>query len=316
MLDCFKNYIGVKPCDTTSVSKLFINDLEGINLEMASSVADSNYDSGVDLLKAKIDHALGLMQEDLRAYLMPFIRLDSVVDHQDVGFLKDAANFEGLMARKRGIRLKKFRGKISKLFINKVSVCADTIGTHQLLIKDGSTEVSFDFEVTASGEPVEVDVCYLANDCEVFIYIDNSAFNPCITKIKDAGCACKMKSYGNGNFNAIGWDGLKSSNNSYGITAQVNLECDESVIMCMLKNRLGYQALYRAGAEVMKEVQNSDRLNSFTICGFERAVELEQEWMQEYDKRMKVLAATLPNMLRGADKLCINCNGNRYAETI
>jgi len=106
------------------------------------------------------------------------------------------------------------------------------------------------------------------------------------------------------------------SNNHFGIRANISIICSQDNLACLLKAQLGMAVLYQFGVEFFREVQETDRLNYFTLVSRDQAIEYEQKYMEEYDKTMKTLTRTLPYLLRKLDYQCISCNQVKYSEVV
>lgn len=307
---CLNNFIGVKCLTTgTPTSGLYINDLEGLNLKYAADIADSGFISGLQFLNEKIQFATRLVIADLSRYALPYFRMNSIVDEIKVGDWTQnslaPANFD------RGIHLQIKKSRMLRMRINSVQIkLGQANTTHQLSIDDGINSKSWSFTTDNNGF-AEIDLNYLSENKDVYIYMDNSSINVNNSSIK-TGCGCSSKS---GQFlTAYGWNGSSNSNSTYGLKVQAVAECNNDEFACILGGRLGLPILYRSGIEILKEAVATDRLNSITLLDTDKINFLLENWTTEYDKQMKLLIESLPQLLRRIDECCIVCNQNKYIQ--
>ena len=66
--------------------------------------------------------------------------------------------------------------------------------------------------------------------------------------------------------------------------------------------------------EIVKEGVGSDRLNSITLLDTEKADFLLKDFEAEYAKHTKILADSIPELMKRIDDCCIICNMSRYVQ--
>lgn len=304
--ECLKDWIGVR-CLTNSKSGYNINDLEGLNLRYAADIADSDYLSGLQFLKEKIDFATALVVADIGAFAEPYFRINSIVDQMRIGEWKKTfiapANLD------RGVRVRINRSRMLRLRVNKITIGIQQANhTDTLTIKDGIFTKTYTFTTDGDGMAyIEPD--FLSKTNELFITINNQNINVNNTDVKQGcGCQSKSSSYITGN----GWNGTNVSNTTYGIVADVLAECDKDEMSCLISSKLTFPILYRTGFEIAKDAMTTDRLNSITLLDEEKVDFLLKNFKGEYDRHMKILVDSLPDLMKRIDDCCIICNQSRY----
>jgi len=307
---CFNNFIGVKCLTTgTPTSGLYINDLEGLNLKYAANIADSDYISGLQFLNDKIQFATKLVISDLTRYSLPYFRINSVVDELSVG---DWANNTLATANvDRGVHLQIKKSRMLRINISNIKIKLGNANTsHVVYIEDGTNIQNYTFTTDANGE-AEINLNFTSTTQDVYVYMDNTSINVNNSSIK-TGCGCSSKS---GQYlSAYGWNGSGNSNSTYGLKIQATAVCDNDEFACVLGPKLGLPILYRSGIEILHEAVATDRLNSLTLLDTDKINFLLENWSAEYDKQMKMLIESLPQLLRRIDECCIVCNQNRYIQ--
>lgn len=306
---CFDDYLGLKGITATPLSGLFINDLPGINFAKADAVRDSDYATGVDFINEKIDHAIALVADDLKHFMSPYFKFHSQIDHVLTAKYKDG--YHAAVAANRGLKVEKKSSRLSKLYVNRVKVLANSTGAYNLVIADGNETETFAVTLVATEEQW-VECNYTANRDIIYIYIDNTSLSPAKGTVKSTSCSNCGKRYKA--FKVWGWNGTKTTNNHYGLRADISVVCSDDDMACVLRDRIKWPVLYKFGVEFMKEVQETDRLNYFTLVGREQAGELQEKFEEEYKKRFDILCRTVPRLLRSIDVDCVTCNSNKFIQ--
>ena len=308
---CLQNFIGVCQSEepASPSSGYYINDLEGVNLEFAAAVADSNYKTGIDLLEKKIAFATAYTVNDLNQWLLPFFRVNSTVDDLRIGEFK--TTFLTPSAADRGVRIKITESRMMKMRIDRVKInIQEAAFAHILTITDGQSVTNYDFTTDANGD-AEIQTNYTANTRDVYVTMDNTAINPNSTDVRQ-GCNCYTKD--TRFLRGRGWSGLSQANSTYGIQVFSTAECDQEELACAISHRLALPILYQSGIQIVKELLTTSRLNSFTILDKEKGGFMLQEFENEYKKSINILSASLPDLMNRIDHICVVCNGTRYVQ--
>jgi hypothetical protein len=74
----------------------------------------------------------------------------------------------------------------------------------------------------------------------------------------------------------------ESTDESYGITATLGLQCSFDVLVCNYRDNLAVAWWYLLGSELMKERIYTDRVNRYTTVDLDKARELTQSLYRDY----------------------------------
>jgi hypothetical protein len=281
--------------------------LEGLNLRYAADIADSNYVSGLQFLKEKIDFATALVLNEISKYAENYYRVNSLVDQLKVGEWKNTFTLPANLDR--GIRVRAHRSRMLRIRVNSVEIrIQEANHTDTLTIKDGIFTETYSFTTDSMGAAY-VQANYLSKTNEIFITINDQNINVNNTDVKQ-GCGCQSKQ--SNYLVANGWNGSNISNTTYGIVADTVAECDQNELYCILSSKLTFPILYRSGLEVAKEAATTDRLNTITLLDDDKVEYLLKNFINEYDKHMKILIDSIPDLMKRVDDCCIICNQSRY----
>lgn len=301
---CLNNFIGVKCLTTDPVSGLWINDLPGINLRYAADISDT---TGLQLLNEKIDLATRLVLQELSGAMIPYFRQNSIVDNIQVGYFRNS--YLPPVALNRGVHLKTKFSRLIRLRINSVKIrIQEPLHAGSILIDNGLDVQTFNFTTDSNGE-AEIFTNYLTNSTECWVLLDNTGIHVNNSEIKSGcGCASKATKY----ITATGWNGSSDSSSTYGLIVDAVAECSFDDFGCLLISKLPFLILYRAGIEIVKEAITTDRLNSITLLDSDKANFLLDDFNTEYQKHLKNLVNSLPELLKRVDECCIVCNQGKY----
>jgi hypothetical protein len=308
---CLEDFIGVKCLTANPKSGLWINDLPGINLRYAADIVDSDGSSGLQFLKDKIDYATKLVVQELNAIALPYFRLNGLVDQIEAGVWKNT--YQIYPIGYRGVKLKASRGRLLRIRVNRVEFkCSNPSTLISFKIKDGENEETYTGTTDADGYYSFLPE-YLSKTNEVYVLVDTDGNNINKTDIKK-GCGCSTKT--SKFLTATGWDDTtsKTANTTFGLIVDATAECSYDEFACMVISKLSFPILFRAGMEIVKEGVGSDRLNSITLLDTEKADFLLKDFEAEYAKHTKILADSIPELMKRIDDCCIICNMSRYVQ--
>ena len=304
---CLEDFIGVKCLTQTPTSGLWINDLPGINLQYAADIVDSDGSSGLLFLKEKIEFATRLVIQEIAGAAVPFFRMNSIVDQIRVGDW--SAQSLAPNAANRGVRIQTSKSRLLKIRVNEVKVKMTNANfSHSFQIDNGINYETFTFTTDANGEATVI-TNYMTDTDLVYVVMDDTAINVNNSVVKN-GCGCNSKA--SKYLNANGWNGIGVSNSTYGLIVDAVAECNYDEFACIIKSKLPFAILYRAGMEIIKEGLTSDRLNSMTLLDTDKAAYLIKDFTADYEKHLKTIIDSLPELFKRVDDCCITCNQSRY----
>lgn len=321
MIDCLTNLIGIKEgCGlTTPASSFFINDLKGLTLKIAEAGVNEETRSGVDLIQERIAFAGEMMLQDIRTFLEPKMRKNSIIANDTVGKYKEnlvavaseAGKYKGIMVEIKNHNYLSFHLASVKL---KLDVAVAT----NILVIDLMTGITLDILpiTTVADEHTEVIInkSYKVKQqrLQLLIAIDSSVGGTYETTLS-TNCSTCDGGYRNNmaKFKAV--EILQASQqinsntttikNTNGISINYSVKCDLEPFVCNMTDALAAPLLHKAGAEIMGELINSDRLNSTVLIYSSQKQELEEEFANKYSEMMNQLLdrMVLPN------DICFEC---------
>lgn len=303
---CLDNFIGVRCLTTDPKSGLWINDLPGINLGYAADIVDRGGMSGLQFLKEKIDYATKLVVEEIAGYLMPFYRINSIVDEIKVGdyypYFVTPLNVD------RGVYIKSSKSRLLRLRVNKIKLKLQNLNYSTVIeVDDGLNVTTYNVTTDNSGEVI-LEPNILTGTGEVWVTLKDINAVPAKSEVKkNCGCSTKSSKY----LTAHGWDG-KIINQTYGFEVSVVAECNYDEFACIIASKLPFPILYKSGLEIVKEALTTDRLNAITLLDSEKVDFLLKEFQDQYDKYMKTMVDSIPELMKRTDDCCIVCTQSRY----
>ena len=95
----------------------------------------------------------------------------------------------------------------------------------------------------------------------------------------------------------------------FGVSADIDLACDEEKLMCTLLPYFGEEIRWKAGIYLANEVLVSDRLELFVMNNKEDIMQLAESWSKEYNEKLKRKVPMILNSLKGTDRCCFKVMG-------
>ena len=285
--------------------------LEGISLKSISNMV------GADKLTAQalLDEKTLLVGELLKSGPSKFL-FDNVVNHSvdtliSKDFSKDSTS--GL-DELRGLRIEKRRGYLTKLTVERIYFKSATAVTElDVTISDGVNEKVY--QVTAdANEEVVIEANYHTSNLSVDITYQNDSVEPYI------GTLCPYNNFVE--LECRGCQGSKSMKIrtiegeelliAYrGIRVDASVMCDREKMVCLIADSQKLAILYLVGAELMRELIFSDRINFLTL-NKELAKEKLVEWENKGHGILFENSQGIRNMLTSKEKACFICNSYKY----
>lgn len=336
--ECLIDFIGTTKADCTNnnppASGLYVTDLEGITLNMASHIVSGEDVTGINLIKQKINFATGLVIDDLNFYLQNSFQLNLIKDYLIAGIYNDV--FLPFDNNERGLSIRKNNANnYYGIRLEKVNILANTDKLNvKLKIYDGGYLTEFTFDLIA-GQIKTIQLDYDMKFDKVLLVMDNSDIEVnegYLVKSQNTnnsygcGCGCNSVMYQN-NLNGPydkyitirGWNGTTEDNLIYGMKLEASIRCNFDRFICALASQFKYIILYRVGIELMKEWLASERLNYFTGLegNTEKAKFLYNNWVNEYEKKYTTLTQNINGLIKSiSDSDCVICKGGGYYQQI
>jgi hypothetical protein len=326
---CFANYIGIRSLCNPSESKydLYIDDLEGISLDVAASITNG-YDTPADVLWKSVYAGINLTLMDFKNYARPYFRIKSVLSTFSLGkFNKDYFS-PSVDTHFRGIKINlnnspqckcctPGQSKMLRVYIEKLEILGNSYCPNkQIVIQDGGIDTYYNVEL----QPTQITEIYLNYPIvsnEVVIWIDNWDFSPNIGSLQNPtqntyNHCCQQSPYAPQQCISLqGWDAGNTNENLNGIKPHFKIACDENQLYCAIGEPLKYLFLYRAGMEFLKRWKTSPRYNEHTQQK-ENIEEIYKNWNDIYDKNYKNIHDTFKQLFLNFDNCCIECKGIKH----
>ncbi len=303
---CFDDFLTYRGSDVTPTSGLYVNDLYGVNLTKMDAVANTDYASGIEFIASKIRMSIIYVSTELKRYVMPYFKLNSVIGHYKGGKFDDDLEYHTAVATDRGIRIDIKESTLSQILINRVRVLDNVGGVFNVVVTDGEDTTNYPVTLIANEEQ-DVELNQYCVRKRVFITINN------LTGAKGrANMSCCGEDYNI--LSVTGWTGTGVSSHHYGIIADVSVICNPIDLFCLMKDHLAFAVLYRFGIELSNETLETNKFNYFTMVTRDDIKDLRASYMEDYDKEMKAVARTMPVLLRKLDNFCIDCNQDKYLQ--
>jgi hypothetical protein len=323
-MDCFDNLIGIhRSCnETTPSSGLWIQDLEGINLSVANAAIDSETISGIKLIEEKITFAQNAIAATIRTQLSSKVRVNSILENDKAGYYRDNLRVVSAESGKlKGIRIKANKYPYLEFYLSRIFLKLKDAVTTDIYVYDLMSDTLLDtIEITTVAKvptAVTVNKAYQSNGqkLHLFICFDSSVSDTYETTLTSADCSsCSGNEYSNRYVNFYGGSigsaeqkidsNVRSNSGTNGMSIDYNLNCSVEPFICNMGNQLAWPLLHKVGAELMKELLASRRLNSIVVIDKENNKQLLERFENEY---MASMSAILDNMKLPND-ICFKCN--------
>lgn len=327
---CLTNYINVfGHCDgATPSSGLYINkNLAGINLKKAANAAEGELSTGVDLLEQAIENGIERSRSALVSEMLTAVRFNSVVSSGQYGKydpdFTDTTKYLAATAASRGLKFELDNTcRLSGMYIRRVQVLTNsTISSGTLTITDGGEVTTYTFSASPQ-EVTFVETNYRAQSGTVLITLNNASISVADSDLYYNGncgfCCNTCKGGCDSGLSVWGWDGTNTTGTTYGLSALVDVVCDEKRFFCEISHipDVAWMSLYAAGIWFFEYLLLSNRINSYTNYKAEQASLQAQQWQQLFNDIKTKIVQQLPKYLATIDTCCIECNSSRWQTSI
>lgn len=331
---CSTNYINVYGhCDGgTPSSGLYINKhLAGINLKKAANIAEGELQTGVQLLEQAIEVGISKGRSALVSEMLGTVRFNSIISSGQYGKFPldftDTTKYLAATSANRGLKFQLDNGcRLSTIYVRRVQILTNTtIANGTLTITDGGEVTTYTFNAQPK-EITFVETNYKAQSTTVHITLNNTAISVADSSINttsscgfcsndcmnSSGCDCSA------GLSIWGWDGTNTTGSSYGLSALVDVICDEEKFFCEISHipDVAWLCLYHAGIWAFEYALLSGRVNVYTNYGKEALQAQIEQWRALADQLKVKLVKQLPKYLLSIDGCCIECSSSRWETSI
>lgn len=306
-MECFKNIIGFNGlCEDDNTYTYLLDDI-GIGLLDASKIADSKFLNGKDLLERKINQAWRdiISSFEFKGFMYKEILCTASVD----AGLSDKILQNGVGT----INIKKERYRNTSTIIPTISVSGDVI---KITISDGQTTEEFE---NINNTNIYPKGNYYKSNITVTIEY-NTLEN--VSRINSGNCCA--------GHNLCNYKFTSDNNTSYGLSIIVHEMCDIEAYLCRYADMIGEAVLYRAGALILKELMDNNRINDFKIMKSENLMlnmaymdsslnlfNIEEGKKSNEDGMVQVILNRLKHKIPAPDdKFCVECNKSIYIHSL
>lgn len=296
-------------------SKLFINDLPGISLKSASSIASEQYQSGFNLLNHSINMAVRHVYDEMKEQIKPYFDMNSIVETKAFDVFNDtvipAANLD------RGLVVKRWRSEMAHIYIHELVFKTQFSGNITITLTDGCDTETYTHTVVANCI-TKLRLDYKAKTEEVKITFNQNAIGVySCSMYNDMGYNdCRCGSWSSKGLYVTGWNGTAEQARCFGMGVVASVKCDFESLFCMLLDQLYFTIWYKAGIVFLKELINSDRINAITLFTKERAKVTLEEWEAEYKKKFETAIKNARMFMMSTKGECISCNGTKLTQQL
>lgn len=320
-MGCLDNLIGIsKTCEVVpSVSGLNINDLPGMSLRIAESIITNEDVSGKLLIQEKIGFAQKYLIADIRNFLQDKFKLNSILSSTTAGIYRPYAPIVSASTGKlKGIRLVVNEYSYTETQISRIGIKLTTSLTSNIFIYDLSSGILLDaIPFTSIADQISyvtINKSYKASNQRqsLFICVDAGISDQYDTYSGQIGCTSCRKT------NLIEWNSIGyissagqkidsnfiASSGSGGLTVDYNISCDIERFICSMSQSVSWPLLYKAGAEILKELRFSNNLNSMVLIDRDNSEEMLSYYESEYQRSMNQLTTNM----KIPDDICFRCD--------
>jgi len=318
---CLRNIIGSNNSqwNVPSDFNLYVESLPGISRADIIAMADSDWATTGAFIRNKVNFSMNMVVAELSQWLIQDFRQNSVLDRMKAGkYPNTTVTYNTTANANRGIKfVRQKNDDYGLLSIPNITILLNTSGSVTVTISDNIGQVVTSTHTVVAGVPHEINTNFRSDGGEVFVTMDNNAI--ATANLKVGGCC--NNSYNRSSLDSWrvhGWDGTNTVDNTYGIIAEAQYECDQSQIACIFRNSVGFQqaCMYRLGMDLLDEIILTGRANPKTIHLKEEKLIQRERFEVDYTRRMEMLRIEARTMLSRPRTRCIVCNGTRYAENV
>jgi hypothetical protein len=325
-MDCLNNLVGIWDGCTAKEDKLYINDLPGFDLSVPEWLQKEQDTSPLSLLESIRNKSGLFLKHEILGNLNPRVQMSSVLWNGTAGIADFNRNVKSLEASKyKGIQISTELYPYTEIYLDQIAFFpVSSLNDVNFYVYDLTQGLLLD---TFTSDVVGGQINYIRTGktyknkgqyLNLAVLVDSSLTNvydvnpfgdgcrTCHTGLKPIGTYSSGRGVSILQASAIINSNLRGESDTNGISLQYSVSCDHEYFVCSMANRFMLPMYYRFGIELMDEVINSDRLNSYTTIGLDKARAMKEDLILKYNDTMKGIMQNLhvPN------NACFYCTPN------
>lgn len=288
---------------------LFINDIPGLTLKVASQIANEEKRTGYNFLNDKIIHASKLIINKFDHLSARFFDVNSVIESKEISSFGTATNEPS--NTERGLILSKPQSETAKIYIEELYIKTVESGIVEVKIYDG--DITKTYEVSVIGNKTNATtIRYKCKSNTVKILFNQELYT---TYSCEIGGSSSCRSCGgkkaNKSLTITGWDGISQNQKCYGLGVLANVQCFSEEVICQLLPRMAFMILYQAGVEICTEMLASQRITPVVTFGKDKAEQILNYCASRLKEEEDNFTRTLPTYLKNTRGECFVCKGSQ-----
>lgn len=316
--DCLNNVVGLRGfCDDVTPD-LWVNDIAGISLKMAASIANDEQKNFSGLWDEIYTRSLTRLEADVIVRMQQFMTTNLIIDQETTGYYKNDFDTISSTNEYKGVAIKVFGSNSTKITINSVRLRLENVtntsgNIYVFDYNDGRTLDTISFTASNGINDIQINKSYFAKGQKkrIFIAYDSNiadAISSNTVSQWDANRFASVRGAKIGIGTSIVEDNITFDGETYGMVLDFSVGCSVEPFICSHRDLFKTPLWYLLGAEMMNERLISNRINQFTMLNAEQAASLHEDLEEKYTT---LIDTVLDNIDPDSDTLCFTCSKKR-----
>jgi hypothetical protein len=321
MKDCLTKQIGIKgSCVEPKIHNI---DSIGITLSELNQYHLDHFANGEELFENKKEFAWHEMSAMITAHLSKFLTGDETTENGSIGYyLENQNDLQPILGKYVGIQIENcVEGSPLKLFISRLKLEVDHVGSVDVLVFDGNTRKQIDtITITANDEDfinkifdvnyqsLNVILVYESIYTSTPLYVRKGHCTKCVHTQGYDMCSKHIRARGiQANVSDGKISNIKYKDHTYGFTADYSVQCDYELWLCGFSNKLIIPLMYLTGANLMQySIESAGKVrNNNSVIDVEVNRQRYDGMMMKFHEHLNLVIKSIkvPNN----DTFCFNC---------
>jgi hypothetical protein len=331
-MSCLTGYIGLKYCGEANSpqSSLYINTLEGINLDLLAKLSEGEQKGFIDVWNDIQERAIMRISDDITGYLNTKYSISTI--QKSINLLRNLNSDTSVVTGKKwqGITIDIRTGTgdyvnsaLNYITIQTVSVkvvAADTGSVTNLKVFDLLTgEVLFTKSVTLTTgwNTIQVNQKFTNDYTDrgkyVFCALDFTGIESFTKTVNEELYDLTVRGAYSDVVTGLLIDDVTTGNDTFGMSAVITQGCSYDAVICNNKEVFKRAFFYCLGVETMLECLASNRMSKYTTTGRDRAEKNIENYKLEYQN---ALSRTLDGLTLSLNDTCLECHSTYTVKNI